>query len=176
MNRFQKRKLKNDLYKHGNFIIYGVIFLLASVITVAAAFNRTEDILYVDDSALVAKSTEAINIEDSDNEVVAASTSDEVETETAIEPETEVVVTTEAQVETTEETTAEETTEASNGNRIRITADSINVRSDASTSAEAIGSAMNGDEFDIIYFGEEWVVIDYNGTQAYVSAEFVERI
>lgn len=53
--------------------------------------------------------------------------------------------------------------------------DSLNVRSEASTDSEILGTAEAGDEFEVVAQDDtsEWVEISYFGQNAYVFAEFV---
>ena len=47
-----KRKLKRNIYKHGNAIIYLCIFAVASIITLVAVLSRTDRVMIVDDSQI----------------------------------------------------------------------------------------------------------------------------
>ena len=177
MNRFEKRKLKQNIYKNANTMMYILIFAIASVITILAAVQRDDDIAYVDEKQLAASSTEAIEIANGESVKVAA------KEETV---ETVVVETTEAAKlpETTEEPTEEETkTEAATekevptlSQKIRITADTLTVRSDASQDAESLGLVDEGDVFEILSVKNEWIQISFEGQTGYVNAEFVELV
>ena len=50
MNGYEKRKLKAMVYRHGNTIMYVAIFMIATVITIAAASNRIDKVAFVDES------------------------------------------------------------------------------------------------------------------------------
>ena len=53
--------------------------------------------------------------------------------------------------------------------------DSLNIRSEASTDSEILGTAEAGEEFEVVAQDDtsEWVEISYYGQNAYVFAEFV---
>lgn len=169
MNRFEKRKLKRNIYKHGNTIMYTAIFVMASVITIAAAANRTDKIAYVDESQMVSTAKESVDMKNSENPKVAA-------TETSTEETTEQVTTAVQETETTE---AENTTEAETQEvvkRVKITADSLNVRSEASTESEAIGSAMMDQEFEVVSQSSDWIQIKFDDKNGFIKAEFAEFV
>ncbi|MCR5704715.1 MAG: SH3 domain-containing protein [Eubacterium sp.] len=172
MNRFEKRKLKQNIYKNANTMMYILIFAIASVITILAAVQRDDDIAYVDEKQLAASSTEAIEIANGESVKVAAKEETVETTEAAKLPET------------TEEPTEEETkTEAATekevptlSQKIRITADTLTVRSDASQDAESLGLVDEGDVFEILSVKNEWIQISFEGQTGYVNAEFVELV
>lgn len=164
MNRFEKRKLKRNIYKHGNAIMYTAIFIMASIITIAAAANRTDKIAYVDGTQMVSTAKASVAIENSDNPKVAS-----------IETNIEAEMTAEEITTTTQETT-EVQTEASVVLKIKITADSLNIRKEASTDSEAIGSAMMNQEFEVIAQNGDWIEIKLDGKSGFIKAEFAEII
>lgn len=53
--------------------------------------------------------------------------------------------------------------------------DFLNIRSEANTTSEVVGKAYSGDEFEVLTenYTQEWHEISYNGTKAYVYADFV---
>ncbi len=171
MNRFERRKLKQNIYKHANAIMYALIFFLASMITVFAAVQRNNDVEYVDQQELSIVSTESINVKNGESVKVAASK----ETTTVIE-----------ETSTVEETTVEETVVEETGDEIEsqgevagqicVTADTLTVRTDASQDAEALGLVDEGDIFEVISRNGEWIQIDYQGQTGYVNAEFVQDV
>ncbi|MCR5108978.1 MAG: SH3 domain-containing protein [Lachnospiraceae bacterium] len=69
-----------------------------------------------------------------------------------------------------------ETTEAAGdgGETVKITSDGVNVRASNSTDSNKIGTASKGSTYKLIEKLDGWVKIDYNGTEAYVSADYVE--
>ena len=177
MNRFEKRKLKQNIYKNANTMMYILIFAIASVITILAAVQRDDDIAYVDEKQLAASSTEAIEIANGESVKVAAK---EETVETVVDETTEAA----KLPETTEEPTEEETkTEAATekevptlSQKIRITADTLTVRSDASQDAESLGLVDEGEVFEILSVKNEWIQISFEGQTGYVNAEFVELV
>ncbi len=172
MNRFEKRKLKQNIYKHANALMYTFIFFLASMITIVAAMHRNDDVEYVNQQELSITATESIAINNGESVKVAASE----EALTTIEETAEetTVVETEAITEETEEVTEEvaETT----AQQIRITADTLTVRAEASQDSETLGLVDEGDVFDVISQNGEWIQIDYQGQQGFVNAGFVENV
>lgn len=58
--------------------------------------------------------------------------------------------------------------------RATITTDTLRVREEASTEAGVAGLVENGDVFEVVETGEEWIMIDYEGSNGYVNAEYVE--
>lgn len=58
----------------------------------------------------------------------------------------------------------------------KITADTLNVRSEPSTAGEKLGTLNNGTIVDYVEdYDDEWAIINYNGTQAYVSKQFLTQ-
>ncbi|WP_418583746.1 SH3 domain-containing protein [Parasutterella excrementihominis] len=67
-------------------------------------------------------------------------------------------------VPTEPDTTAgEPDTSRITGNKIKVTADTLNVRAQASEEAEVLGMADEDDVYTIISEQGEWIEIDYNG-------------
>lgn len=161
MNRFQKRKLKNNIYKHGNTIMYGIIFLLASLITIGAASNRTDKITYIDEKQIV----ESVAKSNAETQKLAVNQNDETIDEDTSAEETTIIEET-----TVEETTAEETVSTST---IKVTADTLSVRAEASLEAEVIGLVDMDQEFEAISTEGEWIQINYEGQTGYVNAAYV---
>ena len=100
MNKYMKKRLKRNIYKHGNLMIYIGIFAIASIVTIASVVSRTDKVV--------------------------------------------------------------------------IQVDALNVRSEASQEAEALGIVDKGEMFQIISQDSEWIEIDYNGNNGFVKTEFVE--
>lgn len=167
MNRFEKRKIKTTIYKHSNAIMYSAIFVLASIITIAAAMNRTDEIMYIDETKLAVTKEAVEVIEGEANKVAATETEDQITTEAVTE------MTSEAETEP-EITQAPETEPQTESVRVKITADTLKVRKDASQDAEVLGLVGVDEEFEVISQNGQWVEIDYNGGSGFVSAEFVE--
>lgn len=148
MNKYVKRRLKRNIYKHGNVIMYIGIFAIASIITIASVVSRTEKVAFIDDSQMAVTEIESIAMKNKDTQKVAA------------------------KGETSQETS--ETKEQESGTQITIKVDILNVRSEASQESEALGIVNEGEIFQIISQGSEWIEIDYNGNNGFVKAEFVE--
>ena len=56
----------------------------------------------------------------------------------------------------------------------KISADILNVRSEPSTAGEKLGTLENGTIVDYVEdYDDEWAIINYNGTQAYVNKQFL---
>lgn len=169
MNRFEKRKLKRKIYKHINAILYTSIFLMVSVITMIAAFNRNDDVSYVDEKQLSAAATEAIGIENDESVKVAAS--DQSQTEVVTE-------TVEMQTENTthKEESVTDKTENTTHRKVKVVADTLLVRSEKSQDCASLGSLDEDDIVEVVAEYGEWIEIDYNGKTGYISAEFVEQV
>ena len=60
------------------------------------------------------------------------------------------------------------------GYRALITADRLRVREEASTDASVLGMVEEGDEFEVVEEAGDWVIINYEGEDGYVSAEYAE--
>lgn len=172
MNRFEKRRLKRNIYKHGNAIMYIGIFVMASVITIAAAANRTDKIAYIDDTQIASTAKESVNIKNSDNQKVALAETGTEQNTTMQNTSAENITT----PQTTEPDTTPQVNEPAASAKIRITADSLNIRAEASKDSEPVGSAVQGQEFEVISHQGDWIKIDFGGMQGYISAEFAEVV
>lgn len=150
MNKYVKKRIKRNIYRHGNMITYIAIFAVASIITLASVLGRTDKdrAVLIDDSQLAVTEMESIAMKNKDTQKVAAKEETEQETSKGIERES--------------------------GTQVTIKVDVLNVRSDASQDAEALGIVNQGETFQIISQGSEWIEIDYNGNNGFVKAEFVE--
>ena len=149
MNKYIKRRLKRKIYKHGNMIMYIGIFAVASIITIASVVSRTDQTdkaVLIDVSQMAVTERESIAMKNKDTQKVAAK--GEAGQETSKEQES--------------------------GSKVTIKVDVLNVRSEASQEAEALGIVNEGETFQIISQGNEWIEIDYNGNNGFVKAEFVE--
>ena len=170
MNRFEKRKLKTNLYKHGNAIMYVTIFVMASVITIAAAMNRTDDVMYIDETQLADVQKESVEIKNSStNKVSSVETGTETTTKVITEPET-------TERQTKKQQTTESRTEQTTGTKIRVTADTLKVRAEASQDSEMLGMVDMDSVFDVISQRGEWIEINYNGMTGYINSEFTEFV
>lgn len=148
MDRYRKRKIKKNLYKYGNVIAYVCIFAVASIITLTAVLNRTDKVMIVDDSQIAVTEKESIELRNKDTQKVASKDKRQKPTEVQKEQES--------------------------GTKIKIIADTLNVRTDASQESEALGMADEGEIFQIISQVGDWIEIDYNGHNGFVKADFVE--
>ena len=156
MNRFEKRRMKQNIYRHANAIMYTAIFVIASVITIVAAVNRNDDVAYVDESQLTVASKEFIGVDNGESvKVAAADTSQEDADET-----TEVV----------------STGENVNQTRVKVTADSLVVRSEQSQESEPLGTVSENQIIEFTNVYEEWIEINFEGTVGYINAAYVEFI
>jgi hypothetical protein len=59
---------------------------------------------------------------------------------------------------------------------VRVTAKSLNVRDQANTSGEVIGSLSRGDVTAAYFHSSGWLGIRYKGKHAYISAKYVETV
>lgn len=59
-------------------------------------------------------------------------------------------------------------------NKAKVTCDLLKVREEASLDAQVIMTVANGERLDVVEKAEEWVKVDIDGQELYVSAEFVE--
>lgn len=166
MNRFEKRKLKKNIYKHGNTILYVTIFAMASVITIAAANNRTEDIAYIDESKLVEAAKESVEMKNSATRKVAVAETDTEVTTVYVEPSTQV----------SPETESDSQPMTKMGKKIKIVADTLKVRAEASVDSDMLGMVDMDQVFNVISVQGDWIQINYNGSYGYISAEFAEYI
>ena len=148
MNKYVKRRLKRNIYKHGNLIIYVGIFAIASIVTLVAVASRSDRDVFINKSQVAVTEMESIAMKDKDTQKVAAKGQIVDETTKDSEPES--------------------------GSRVTIKVDTLNVRSAASQQSEAMGIVDKGETFQIISQGSEWIEIDYNGNNGFVKAEFVE--
>ena len=146
--RNNKNIFKNTFRRHSNGVLYGIIFLLAAIITAGA---------------IVMSNIESSKLEATDTTVTTqAPTTKEKKTEKQTEEET-----------TEEETTEEETTSAG---RLKVTTETLNIRSKPSEDGDLVEQAEYDDVLEIIKKEGDWYKINYNGTEGYVSAELVEEI
>ena len=143
-----KRRLKRNIYKHGNLIIYVGIFAIASIVTLVAVASRSDKTVFINKSQVAVTEMESIAMKDKDTQKVAAKGQIVDETTKDSEPES--------------------------GSRVTIKVDTLNVRSEASQESDALGIVDKGETFQIISQGTEWIEIDYNGNNGFVKAEFVE--
>lgn len=148
MNKYLKRRIKRNIYRHGNLIMYIGIFAIASIVTLASVLGRTDKVVLIDDSQLAVTEREAIDKKNKDTQKVAAKEETVDDTSEAVEPES--------------------------GSRVTINVDVLNVRSEASQESEALGIVNEGETFQIISQYDEWIEIDYNGNNGFVKAEFVQ--
>ena len=172
-NRLERKKRiernrKRRLYRNVNNLMYAGIFVMAAIITIAAAVSRNNKIEYVDTAQMA--STESIRVNNSNTDKVAAKAE-----ETTKKSKKKVVTTEEAVESTTAE--AETTTRENNlelGGRIKITADTLYVREEASADSSVLGMASTGDEFYVLGKEGDWVLVNYQGNDGYIKAEFAE--
>lgn len=169
MNRFEKRKLKSGIYKHVNALMYTCIFAVASIITIAAAVNRTDEIVYMDEEQVVSTVRESVAFTDKAAHKVAVGESETEEN--ASNDVTENITDVPTEPDTT---VGEPDTSQAAGNTVKVIADTLNVRAQANEEAEVLGMADEGDVYTIISEQGEWIEIDYNGNNGFVKSEFVE--
>ena len=145
--RNNKNIFKNTFRRHSNGVLYIIIFLLVAIITAGA---------------IVMSNMETKKLEDANTTVttVAPTTKKKV-----VEEKTEEV--------TTEEETTEEETSAG---KLKVTTETINIRSKPSEDGELIAQAEYDDVFEVIKKKGDWYQINFNGVKGYVSAELVEEI
>lgn len=175
MNKYEKRKLKANLYKNSNTIMYISIFVIAAIITIAAAVNRTDKIAYIDESELSYTEKESVAIKNSKVWKVASEKNNEeeamaekiTERESGTVPETTAVEAAGAAGTTTEQISAV---------KVKVTADKLCVRKEASQDAELIGMADIDDTYDVVSRSDEWIEINYEGNKGYINSEFTEII
>ena len=152
-NRLERKKRiernrKRRLYRNVNNLMYAGIFVMAAIITIAAAVSRNNKIEYVDTAQMASTEKKVVTTE----EAVESTTA---EAETTTEPETT--------------TTRENNLEL--GGRIKITADTLYVREEASADSSVLGMASTGDEFYVLGKEGDWVLVNYQGN---IKAEFAE--
>lgn len=56
---------------------------------------------------------------------------------------------------------------------VKVTADSVNVRSQANTDCDVLGKVKSNDQFILLGREGEWSIIDYMGTNGYIKSEFL---
>ena len=172
-NRLERKKRiernrKRRLYRNVNNLMYAGIFVMAAIITIAAAVSRNNKIEYVDTAQMA--STESIRVNNSNTDKVAAKAE-----ETTKKSKKKVVTTEEAVESTTEpETTTTRENNLELGGRIKITADTLYVREEASADSSVLGMASTGDEFYVLGKEGDWVLVNYQGNDGYIKAEFAE--
>ena len=169
MNRFEKRKIKTGLYRHVNALTYVCIFTVASIITIAAAVNRTDDIIHIDESQAMVNESVAFNNKEA-QKVAAGKSTTETVTEDNAQTQEE---TTEAQ---TEAATTEVATEPVPATQVKVIADTLNVRDQANEDAEVLGMVDQDEVFEVISQQGDWVEINYNGNNGFVKSEYVENV
>ena len=173
-NRLERKKRiernrKRRLYRNVNNLMYAGIFVMAAIITIAAAVSRNNKIEYVDTAQMA--STESIRVNNSNTDKVAA------KAEETTKKSKKKVVTTEEAVESTTTEPETTTTRENNlelGGRIKITADTLYVREEASADSSVLGMASTGDEFYVLGKEGDWVLVNYQGNDGYIKAEFAE--
>jgi cytoskeletal protein RodZ len=180
-NRLERKKRiernrKRRLYRNVNNLMYAGIFVMAAIITIAAAVSRNNKIEYVDTAQMA--STESIRVNNSNTDKVAA------KAEETTKKSKKKVVTTEEAVESTTSAESETTTEPETtttgennlelGGRIKITADTLYVREEASADGSVLGMASTGDEFYVLGKEGDWVLVNYQGNDGYIKAEFAQ--
>ena len=151
VKRNNKNIFKNTFRRHSNGVLYGIIFLLAAIITAGA---------------IIMSSIESSKLD-------ATDTTTTTQAPTTKEKKKETVKETKEEETTEEETTEEETTSAG---RLKVTTETINIRNKPSEDGELIAQAEYDDVFEIIKKEGDWYKINFNGTEGYVSAEFVEEV
>ena len=165
----KKRKIKTGLYRHVNALTYVCIFTVASIITIAAAVNRTDDIIHIDESQAMVNESVAFNNKDA-QKVAAGKSTTETVTEDNAQTQEE---TTEAQ---TEAATTEVATESVPATQVKVIADTLNVRDQANEDAEVLGMVDQDEVFEVISQQGDWVEINYNGNNGFVKSEYVENV
>ncbi len=145
--RNNKNIFKNTFRRHSNGVLYIIIFLLVALITAGA---------------IVMSNMETKKLEDANTTV------------TTVAPTTKKKV---VEEKTEEATTEEETTEEeTSAGKLKVTTETINIRSKPSEDGELIAQAEYDDVFEVIKKKGDWYQINFNGVKGYVSAELVEEI
>ena len=144
--RNNKNIFKNTFRRHSNGVLYIIIFLLVAIITAGA---------------IVMSNMETKKLEDANTTV------------TTVAPTTKKAVEKKTEEATTEEETTEEETSAG---KLKVTTETINIRSKPSEDGELIAQAEYDDVFEVIKKKGDWYQINFNGVKGYVSAELVEEI
>jgi hypothetical protein len=80
----------------------------------------------------------------------------------------------EAETTTEPETTTTGENNLELGGRIKITADTLYVREEASADSSVLGMASTGDEFYVLGKEGDWVLVNYQGNDGYIKAEFAQ--
>ena len=145
--RNNKNIFKNTFRRHSNGVLYIIIFLLVALITAGA---------------IVMSNMETKKLEEADTTV------------TTVAPTTKKVVEKKTEEATTEEETTEE--ETTSAGKLKVTTETINIRSKPSEDGELIAQAEYDDVFEVIKKKGDWYQINFNGVKGYVSAELVEEI
>lgn len=101
-------------------------------------------------------------------------TESETQTETEMQTEIETQVETEVQIQTESETFAEVETELPQS-KFYYSTDVVNVRTAPSTDSEVIGALNKTDKIEVTSIDGEWANVIYNGTAAYVAAQFLSE-
>lgn len=181
----RNRKLRQ--YRSVNKLTYLGIFVTAAIITIAAASSRTDKITYVDMAKMT--SIESIELNNSKTDKVAAQVEttteatsyENVTDDTVDEPADDVSAnafddeTTQNVPETSSESVGVDS--ANNldlGARVKVTADTLYVRAEMSTDSDIVGIASMDDEFYVLEKEGEWVLVNYQGQDGYVKAEFLK--
>ena len=145
--RNNKNIFKNTFRRHSNGVLYIIIFLLVALITAGA---------------IVMSNMETKKLEEANT------------TATTVVPTTKKKV---VEEKTEEATTEEETTEEeTSAGKLKVTTETINIRSKPSEDGELIAQAEYDDVFEVIKKKGDWYQINFNGVKGYVSAELVEEI
>ena len=145
--RNNKNIFKNTFRRHSNGVLYIIIFLLVAIITAGA---------------IVMSNMETKKLEEANTTV------------TTVAPTTKKKV---VEEKTEEATTEEETTEEeTSAGKLKVTTETINIRSKPSEDGELIAQAEYDDVFEVIKKKGDWYQINFNGVKGYVSAELVEEI
>ena len=176
-NRLERKKRiernrKRRLYRNVNNLMYAGIFVMAAIITIAAAVSRNNKIEYVDTAQMA-----SIRVNNSNTDKVAAKAEETTKKskKKVVTTEEAVESTTSAEAETTEpETTTTGENNLELGGRIKITADTLYVREEASADSSVLGMASTGDEFYVLGKEGDWVLVNYQGNDGYIKAEFAQ--
>lgn len=182
----RNRKLRQ--YRNVNKLTYLGIFVTAAIITIAAASSRTDKITYVDMAKMT--SIESIELNNSKTDKVAAqvettteATSYEDITDDTVDESADDLSANDSDEETTQnvpETSDEQKVGEDSANnldlgaRVQVTADTLYVRAEMSTDSDIVGIASMDDEFYVLEKEGEWVLVNYQGQDGYVKAEFLK--
>ena len=153
-----KKKVKPPKDR-GNVFLYGtIIFLVVFIIGGAIYVNKKQE------AALDENATQATTA------VTTATYNKEKKNEKKTEKATEAQ--TEAESKTEKQTS--ETTKPSL--RIKVTIDTLKVRSKPSEDGEILDLVDEDDEFDVIKKEGDWYLINSGSGEGYVNAEFVTEV